>query len=101
MIGRVWHGWTKPENADAYEKLLKTAGLPTFHRFAGYRHAYVMRMPKEHETEFLVVTFWDSMDAVRSFAGADGKGAVILPGARELLARWDETSLHYDAARVD
>ncbi|HYB09649.1 MAG TPA: antibiotic biosynthesis monooxygenase [Alphaproteobacteria bacterium] len=100
MIGRVWHGWTELEDGDAFEKFLK-ATLPSFHRHAGYRHAYLMRMPKESETEFLVVTYWDSMEAVRGFAGADGKGSVILPEARKLLKRWDEKPLHYDAVRVD
>ena len=56
MIGRVWHAWTKPDDADAFENFLK-ATLPTFHRHAGYKHAYVMRVPKEGETEFLVVTY--------------------------------------------
>jgi len=56
-----------PEDADAFENFLK-ATLPTFHRHAGYKHAYVMRVPKEGETEFLVVTYWDSMEAVRGFA---------------------------------
>ena len=100
MIGRVWHSWTKPEDADAFENFLK-ATLPTFHRHAGYKHAYVMRVPKDGETEFLVVTYWDSMEAVRGFAGADGKSAVILPEARKLLKGWDEKSLHYEAIRVD
>jgi heme-degrading monooxygenase HmoA len=101
MIGRVWHSWTKPENADAFETLLTTAVLPAFHRHTGYKHAYVMWVPKEGETEFLVVTFWESMDAVRAFAGADGKSAVILPEARKLLTRWDEKPVHYEAGRVD
>ena len=97
MIGRVWHGWTEPENADAYERLLRAAILPGIHRVTGYNGAYLLRRPAGNEVEFVTITLWDSMEAVRAFAGPEGGTAVVPPEARKLLARFDDGSLHYDA----
>ena len=97
MIGRVWHGWTEPENADAYERLLRGAILPGIHRVTGYNGAYLLRRPAGNEVEFVTITLWDSMEAVRAFAGPEGRTAVVPPEARKLLARFDDGSLHYDA----
>ncbi len=95
MIGRLWHGYTRPQNADAYERLLRTQILPGIHRIQGYQGAYLLRRDSPGEVEFITLTLWDSMDAVREFAGGDH--AVVPPDARELLSRFDEHSVHYDA----
>jgi antibiotic biosynthesis monooxygenase len=97
MIGRLWHGWTKPENADAYERLLRSTILPGIHRVAGYKGTYLLRRPVGEEVEFITLTLWESMEAIRAFAGPEGKTAVVPPEARKLLARFDEASRHYDA----
>ncbi|MBI3447409.1 MAG: antibiotic biosynthesis monooxygenase [Acidobacteria bacterium] len=95
MIARVWHGWTTSENAGAYEQLLRSEVLPGIRRVDGYRGAHLMRRDAGDEVEFVTVTFFDSMDAVRDFAGADVEAAVVPPPARRLLARFDERSAHY------
>ncbi|HXZ79520.1 MAG TPA: antibiotic biosynthesis monooxygenase [Terriglobales bacterium] len=99
MIARVWHGWTKPENANAYEHLLRSEILPGIHRVAGYRGAYLLRSDGKggDEVAFITITLFDSMDAVRAFAGEDYEKAVILPEAHKLLARFDAKSQHYQA----
>ncbi len=96
MISRVWHGWTTREDADEYERLLRSEILPGIHRVDGYRGAYVLRRDVEDGVEFVTMTMFDSLDAVRAFAGEDYEIAVILPEARELLARFDERSAHYE-----
>lgn len=96
MIARLWHGWTTPGNADAYETLLRTEVLPGISRIAGARGAYVLRSGLEDEVEFVTITLWDSLDAVREFAGDDYEVAVVPPPARRLLARFDERSRHYE-----
>ena len=96
MIARIWHGWTTPANADAYERLLRAEILPAIHRIAGYRGAYLLRRDAASEVEFATVTLWESLDAVRAFAGDDYERAVVPPPARELLARFDERSRHYE-----
>ena len=96
MIGRLWHGWTKPENADTYERFLATKLLPSFDKMEGYKGAYLFRDDRETETEFVTLTLFEDLEAVRRFAGEDYQVAVIPPEGRQLLARFDETSKHYE-----
>ena len=96
MIARLWRGWTTVENADAYQDLLRTRILPGIHRVAGYRGAYLLRRDGDDGVEFVTLTFFDSLDAVRAFAGEDYEVAVVPPEARQLLARFDQPSVHYD-----
>jgi heme-degrading monooxygenase HmoA len=96
MIGRIWHGWASPENADAYEQLLRSEVLPGIQRIEGYRGAQLLRREAGEEVEFVTLTLFDSLDAVRAFAGEDYELAVVPPEARKLLARFDERSAHYE-----
>jgi heme-degrading monooxygenase HmoA len=96
MIARLWHGLTTPQNADAYEALLETRILPGIRRVNGYRGAYLLRRNHGDSVEFVTITLFDSMDAVRAFAGSDYERAVIEPDARQLLSRFDERSTHYE-----
>ena len=95
MIARLWHGWTRPENADRYEKLLRTEVLPGFDHITGYNGAYVFRSDAENETEFVTLTLFQDFEAVRRFAGEDYQRAVVPEEARKLLSRFDQTSKHY------
>ena len=97
MISRLWHGWTTRGNANAYEELLRSEILPGIHRVAGFKGASVLRRDgKKDEVEFVTLTMFDSIDAVKEFAGEDYEVAVILPEARKLLARFDARSAHYE-----
>jgi heme-degrading monooxygenase HmoA len=96
MISRVWHGWTRRENADAYEQMLRSTILPGIHRVAGYEGADLLRRDHGDEVEFVTITRFDSMDAVRAFAGADYEVAVIHPEAQDLLTHYDARSAHYE-----
>ena len=96
MIARVWHGWTSPGDADAYEALLRSEILPGIHRVDGYRGASLLQRTAGSEVEFVTITLFDALDAVRAFAGEDFEVAVVPAAARALLARFDERSAHYD-----
>jgi heme-degrading monooxygenase HmoA len=96
MIARLWHGWTTPASAEKYETLLRTKVLPGIHRVSGYRGAYLLRRNDGDGVEFVTITLFESMDAVRAFAGSDHEVAVIEPEARKLLSRFDERSTHYE-----
>jgi len=96
MISRFWRGWTTVANADAYENLLRTKILPGIHRVKGYRGAYLLRRTVADGVEFATLTLWESLDAVRAFAGEEYEVAVVPPEARRLLSRFDERSLHYE-----
>jgi hypothetical protein len=96
VIARLWHGWTRPAEADAYEALLRSEVLPGIHRVEGYRGVWLLRREAGDEIEFVTMTLWESWDAVRSFAGDDLEAAVVPPPARALLARFDERSAHFE-----
>ncbi len=96
MIGRLWRGWTTTENADAYEELLRTRILPGIHRVDGCRGAYLLRRDVDEGVEFTTLTFFESMDAVRAFAGEEYEVAVVPPEARQLLTGFDERSAHHE-----
>jgi len=96
MIARHWRGWTKSQNADAYETLLKTQVLPDLSRIAGYRGGYVLRSDTADEVEFVVINLFDSLEAVRAFAGPDFSTPVFEPEARLLLSRIETIAHHYE-----
>ena len=98
MISRIWHGWTTPQNADAYESLLKTE---IFHgiqnrQIPGFRGIQLLRRDLAEEAEFITIMTFDSIEAVRTFAGEDYEVAVVPPKAQALLARFDARSQHYE-----
>jgi len=97
VIARIWHGWTSPANADAYEAHLRSDVLPGIERrIEGYVGVYLLRREAADEIEFVTVTLWDSLDGVREFAGDDYEVAVVPETARRLLTRFDERSAHYE-----
>lgn len=98
MIVRIWHGWTKPENADIYEAMLKSEIFVGIQGRAipGYRGIRLLRRPVEGEVEFITIMDFDSIDAVREFAGEDYTTAVVPPKARAVLAHFDAHSQHYE-----
>lgn len=101
MVGRIWRGWTKPENADKYEALLKTEIFPGIagKDLPGYRGIQLFRGPTDEakdEVEFVTIMWFDSWEAVRRFAGEDYERAYVPPKARQVLERFDERSHHYE-----
>jgi hypothetical protein len=96
MIARHWRGWTKLADADAYEKLLIGTVLPDLRHIEGYKGGYVLREDNPQESEFVVVNFFDSLEAVRRFAGPDYSIPVFEPEARKLLSRIEPVARHYE-----
>ncbi|MHA2346545.1 MAG: antibiotic biosynthesis monooxygenase [Candidatus Hodarchaeales archaeon] len=98
MISRIWHGWTTLENADAYESLLKSEIFFKIEnrQIGGYNGIHLLRRNIGDEVEFITIMWFDSLDAVRSFAGEEYELAVVPPKARALLSRFDARSQHYE-----
>ena len=98
MISRIWHGYTTPENADTYEGLLKDEIFTGIRdrNIQGFREIQLFRRNAGDEVEFITVMWFDSLDAVRIFAGDDYEAAVVPPKARAVLKRFDERSQHYE-----
>lgn len=96
MIARHWRGWTEARNADAYESLLRETVLPALKEIEGYRGGYVLRCDGAAEVEFVVVNLFDSLDAVKKFAGENYAVAVFEPEAERLLSRIEPVAMHYE-----
>jgi heme-degrading monooxygenase HmoA len=98
MISRVWHGWTRSANADAYEALLRSTILPGIARRAipGYVGVQLTRRDDTTEVEFVTTMWFETLEAVRAFAGEAYEVAVVPDAARALLSRFDERSIHYE-----
>jgi hypothetical protein len=96
MIARYWRGWTEVQNADAYEIHLKNTVLPGLKSLEGYRGGYVLRSNGPLEAEFVVMNLFDSLEAVKRFAGVDYAVPVFEPEAKKLLSRIEPMAIHYD-----
>src|SRR5438874_2486211 len=96
MIARIWHGWTKRNDAKTYEKMLRDEIFPSIaaRNIKGYRGAELFIREDDNEAEFVTLLRFDSMDAVKEFAGADETKPMIFPGVEKLLTRM-ESARHY------
>ena len=99
MIARIWHGWTKSADAKAYQKLLRDEIFPSIaaRNIEGYRGAELFVREEGDEVEFVTLLRFDSMDAVREFAGPDASKPVIYPKAEALITRMKQAR-HYRVA---
>ena len=98
MISRIWHGWTTLENADIYENLLKTEILPTIasKNVSGYRGIQLLKRELANEVEFITIMRFDSLEAVKQFAGEDYEKSYVPDKAKKVLSRHDKRSQHYE-----
>jgi len=98
MICRLWRGWTTPENADAYEKIVRGEVIPGIEarRIMGFRHIDLMRRELGDEVEFQTLMWFDSLAAIRAFIGDDYAVSHVPDAARAVLKRFDERAAHYE-----
>lgn len=98
MIIRIWHGYTSPENAEAYENILKTEVMHEIEgkQIAGFREIRLLRKEAADEVKFITTILFDSMEAVKAFAGEDYEKAFVPEAARKVLKRFDERVEHYE-----
>ena len=104
MIARIWHGWTSRENAEKYETLLREEVLLEIAQRAipGYKGAEIfIREAEEDEMEFITLLRFETLDAVKVFAGKDYEQPVIPPDAKKLLKRHSERSRHYKVVALN
>jgi hypothetical protein len=96
MVVRAWRGYAAAAETQAYPKHILQFVRPKLQQLVGFRGLYLLQRRGLEETEFLVLTLWDSMDAVRAFAGEQPESAVVEPEARAALVRFDDTVGHYE-----
>ena len=98
MIYRIWHGWTTHENADIYENLLKSEIFPAIasKKISGYRGIQLLRRQLDSEVEFITIMQFDSLVAVKQFAGEDYEKSYVPEKAKKVLKKHDDRSQHYE-----
>ncbi|MGI4877666.1 MAG: hypothetical protein ACRYG4_09295 [Janthinobacterium lividum] len=102
MIARIWHGWTTPANAEAYQHLFLTSVVPDVEAraIAGFLQIDVLRrdvvLDGSDAVEFTTIMAFDTIEAIERFMGADPTIAHVPPETVPLLLRFDERAVHYD-----
>ena len=98
MIARIWHGYTTPANADAYEQFLKTEFLPAIEKknIEGYKKFQLLRKPADDEIEFITIMWFENLEQIKQFAGENYEKAVVHSKAQALLKRFDDKSKHFE-----
>jgi heme-degrading monooxygenase HmoA len=96
MIIREWRGRASPSRAEDYPKHFREKVVPELRHLPGFAGADLSRRQLGDKLEFVVLTRWQSMDAIRTFAGADVENAVVEPGAVAALIEFDTSVRHYE-----
>jgi heme-degrading monooxygenase HmoA len=96
MIARTWHGATPASKADEYLEFLKRTGVRDYRATPGNRGVYLLRRVGEDRADFLLVSFWDSYEAIRRFAGPDVEKAFYYPEDKDFLLEFERTVTHYE-----
>jgi heme-degrading monooxygenase HmoA len=96
VIARIWHGWTRREDADAYVEYLGETGMKAYRATPGNRGAWILRRDDGARTAFVTLSFWDSRDAIRAFAGDDIERAVFYSEDDRFLVEREWHVTHYD-----
>jgi len=98
VICRIWHGWTTPQNAAAYERIVRGEVIPDIEsrKIPGFLHVDLLRREIEGEVEFTTLMWFESLDCVRSFMGADYSVSHVPAAARAVLKRFDSHAAHFE-----
>lgn len=98
MIARIWRGAVRQDDRDAYTEYMQQTGVAEYERTPGNRGVWMLRRDVDDRTEFVMFTLWDSLDAVKAFAGEQYEHAVFYPEDDRFLVDRDLTSTHFDVA---
>lgn len=101
MIARVWRGVVAEQDGDAYAEYMRGTGLEGYRKTPGNRGAWMLRRSVEDGVEFMMFTLWESLEAVKAFAGEDYEKAIFYPEDDRFLIRREVRSTHYDVTNVD
>lgn len=96
MIARAWHGVTDATKSDQYLEYLNATGIPDYRATPGNHGVVVLRKLEDGRAHFLLFSFWDSMDAIKKFAGEEVEKAKYYPGDTDFLLAFEPTVEHYE-----
>jgi heme-degrading monooxygenase HmoA len=100
MIARIWHGRTLTAKADEYERYLNASGVERILKTDGNHGVEVLRKSDGPRTDFVVISYWESIDSVKRFAGPSYEKAVVLERDREFLIEVEPDVVHYEVVRA-
>jgi heme-degrading monooxygenase HmoA len=96
MIERHWKGIARPSEATNYVHHLRMDTFPAVAKITGFIRSSILYRPVDKGTEFLIITVWESLDAIRQFAGTDAEEAVVPAVVQEMMVEWEERAAHYE-----
>lgn len=96
MISRIWHGVTEARKADEYLKFLIEVALPDYRNTTGNHGAYVLRKIEGDKAHFQTLSFWDSVESIKQFAGEDYEKAYYYPEDKEFLLEFELLVQHFE-----
>jgi heme-degrading monooxygenase HmoA len=96
VIARTWTGVVRRADADAYADYIRETGFAEYGRTAGNRGAWMLRRDDGDRTEFITLSLWDSVDAIKAFAGEDIEAAVLYPEDERYLIDGESRVTHYE-----
>ncbi|WP_227377984.1 antibiotic biosynthesis monooxygenase family protein [Haladaptatus halobius] len=96
MIARLWHGKTPASKADEYLDFTTQRAIPDYTSVDGNRDVYILRRIEGDEAHFLTLTFWESEEAIKTFAGPDIERAKYYPEDEGFLLEFEPTVTHYE-----
>jgi heme-degrading monooxygenase HmoA len=96
MIARIWRGAVTKADGDPYAAYMQETGVAEYEKTPGNRGVWMLRRDVEDRTEFVMLTLWDSLEAVKAFAGDDYETAVFYPEDDRFLIERDLTAAHYE-----
>ncbi len=97
MIARTWHGRVRAEDGEEYNQYLLRTGIPDYRATPGNLGVSVLRRTEGDEVHFLLITFWESMEAIRAFAGEEPERARYYPEDERYLLELEPFVTHYEA----
>jgi len=101
MMARTWAGWVPAEHAPGFHQHLLKTGVADYLRQPGCKDVLLLRRDEDGWTQFLLLSVWESMDAVRAFAGDDPNEAVLYPGDEAFELVPDGTAMHYSVLTIE
>ena len=96
MIARIWKGAVRTSDGDAYADYINRTGVAGYTATPGNRGVWMLRRDVDDKTEFVMFTLWESLDAVKAFAGADYEAAYVVPNAHAVLSRYEKRAAHFE-----
>ena len=101
MISRQWRGLARANQAQNYVKHLRNCTFPMLRGIPGFVDASILLRPVANGVEFLVITQWDSLEAITKFAGSDPETAVVPAEVMAMMVEYDPRAKHFEVVAND